>query len=363
MNLKKAVAIVLSAFMLLCCGLPVMASSLSDTRQALANKQSELAEVEGQIAEKQAKIEENKALIAVLGPEAKAQTEILPGLSDKIWNRLEEEGYNPGTGTIFNPLKLGITTMDIVETEFEDINEMMIEFRDRQHLWYTNGQKIIAAKNENKELATEIETLNERKTALEAEIAVLEDKLELPLTDISEDAWYYEGVWDVYQKGLMTGMDATSFAPELTLNRAFMAAVLYRRADSPAVEYSAIFPDVKDGEWYTKCALWAKSAGVILGYDDGRFGPTDNLTREQLCTILWRYAAENDGVDNSARASIDGYPDAAKVSDFAAEAVQWCEAMGMLNYHNGRIDAWEDATRAECAYMISKYLEVTGQEK
>ena len=70
-----------------------------------------------------------------------------------------------------------------------------------------------------------------------------------------------------------------------------------------------------------------------------------------------------DGLDNGARTSIDSYPDATKITDFAVEAIQWCEAMGILNYRDGRIAAWEEATRADCAWMISKYLEATGQNK
>ena len=186
---------------------------------------------------------------------------------------------------------------------------------------------------------------------------------DLPFDDVSEDAWYYGVVSDVFQKGLMTGMNATTFAPDLTLNRAFLAAVLYRRAGYPAVEFSPIFFDVSDGEWFTQCVLWAKEAGVILGYDEGTFGPTDSLKREQLCTILWRCALEMDGLDNSARVSIDGYPDAENVTAFAVDAIEWCEAMGILNYRDGRIAAWEDATRADCAWMISKYLEATGLER
>ena len=189
----------------------------------------------------------------------------------------------------------------------------------------------------------------------------LGDPQEGVFTDVNEGDWYYEAVQDVYQRGLMTGMSETYFGAEESLSRAQFAAILYRRAGYPAYEYQQLFPDVPDGEWYTQCVLWTWDSKVILGYSNGSFGPADYLNREQLCTILWRYATEVDGYDNSARASLDNYPDAANISDFAVEAVQWCEATGILNAKAGRINAWENATRADCAIMISRYMEVIGR--
>ena len=97
---------------------------------------------------------------------------------------------------------------------------------------------------------------------------------------------------------------------------------------------------------------------MIYGYNDGRFGPADYLNREQLCTILWRYASEVDGYDNTARAGLGCYADSAKISPFAVEAVEWCEACGILNDRDGRICAWENASRADCAVMLSRYMKV-----
>ena len=80
----------------------------------------------------------------------------------------------------------------------------------------------------------------------------------LPFDDVSTGDWYYDVVSDMYTKGVMTGMNETTFEPETILNRAFMAAVLYRRAGYPVMEYSDIFPDVPGDEWYTQCVMWAK---------------------------------------------------------------------------------------------------------
>ena len=180
-------------------------------------------------------------------------------------------------------------------------------------------------------------------------------------TDVNDGNWYYEAVQDVFRRGLMTGMNETYFGAEESLSRAQFAAILYRRAGYPIYEYQQLFPDVPEGEWFTQCVLWTWYSQVILGYNDGCFGPADELYREQLCTILWRYAKEVDGFDNNARAGLDHYPDHAQVSDFAVEAVQWCEAMGILNDRSGRIGAWEAATRADCATMISRYMQAIGK--
>ena len=177
-----------------------------------------------------------------------------------------------------------------------------------------------------------------------------------PYTDVAGDHPYFEEILDMYNRGLMTGMRENIFEPETGLNRAFIAAVLYRRAGSPSVAFKKVFPDVREGAWFANCVLWAHASGNILGYQNGYFGPTDDLTREQLCTILWRCAVGIDGYDNSERASLENYPDAVKVSSFAKDAVAWCVATGIIVDRNGRLDAWEQATRAECDAMVSRYL-------
>ena len=185
-----------------------------------------------------------------------------------------------------------------------------------------------------------------------------------PFTDVAGDDWFYANVMDVLEMGLMTGMNNTYFGATETLSRAHLVAILYRRAGYPISEYRAVFPDVKDGEWYTQCVLWAWANEVMYGYKNGTFGPADYLTREQLCTILFRYAKEVDGIDTSARAELDKYTDAANISSFALDAMQWCEAAGLISgTADGRIGAWDFATRADCATMISRYMNLVRKSK
>ena len=191
--------------------------------------------------------------------------------------------------------------------------------------------------------------------------AQLTFEIVMPFGDVPTDYEYYNEIADIFMRGLMTGMNETTFEPETTMNRAFMAAVLYRRAGYPAQPFQPIFPDVKEEDWFAECVLWAQASGNMYGYNEGTFGPTDELNREQLCTILWRYAVTTDGVDNSAKANLEDYPDSKRVSDFAKDAISWCIATGIFEDRDGRLDAWQPATRAELAVMLSRYLAVAGK--
>ena len=186
-------------------------------------------------------------------------------------------------------------------------------------------------------------------------------EIDFPYTDVPEDYPFYSEIREMYMRGMMTGTTPTTFEPETTLNRAFLAAVLYRRAGRPAQTYDGRFPDVNADDWFMPSVMWSSASGNIVGYNDGHFGPTDNLTREQLCTVLWRTAMTMDGCDNSARESLSDYPDAANVSEYAKEALEWCQAKGVLVPRDGKIAAWNPATRAELAAMLSRYLKAVGR--
>lgn len=187
--------------------------------------------------------------------------------------------------------------------------------------------------------------------------------VKMPFSDVAEDDPYYDEIEDVFKRGLMTGMSENYFGLNEEMNRAFMAAVMYRRAGYPETPFEEVFPDVKADDWFAACAIWARSTDNIYGYENGNFGATDALTREQLCTILWRYAVTTDGADNTARADLSDFPDADKITDFAQEAVSWCVAEGIFEARDGRLAAWENATRAEFAVMLSRYLKVVGADR
>lgn len=177
----------------------------------------------------------------------------------------------------------------------------------------------------------------------------------LPYTDVNTGDWFYDTVADVYYKGLMTGKNLTTFAPAETLARAQFATILYRMEDEPSVSFSQKFPDVVQGDWYTDAVLWASDAGVVTGYSNtGKFGPADMINREQMATMMFRYANAK-GYDTSQRADFSSYPDASSVSDYARDAMSWCVANGIISGDNGRLNPQGETARAVCATIISRF--------
>ena len=181
-----------------------------------------------------------------------------------------------------------------------------------------------------------------------------------PFKDVAvNDAdWIYQGVSYVYDKEIMTGMTTTTFGPAGDLSRAQFATILYRMANKPPVTFRKIFPDVPAGEWYSGPVVWANDAKVITGYQTGLFGANDNITREQMAAMMFRYA-EYCGLDVSQAAELSTYPDADKVSDWASEAMQWAVGTGIITGKDGgvRLDPQGNASRAECATIIRRFME------
>lgn len=179
---------------------------------------------------------------------------------------------------------------------------------------------------------------------------------EIPFTDVSENAAYYDAVKYVYDEGLMEGTSATEFAPSSTLTRGMVATILYRMEGEPAAVYAGSFTDVADGVWYTGGVEWAAKVGVVKGYTNGKFGPNDPVTREQLAAMLYRYA-EYKGYDVSKLADLAGYTDGANVSEYAKTNVAWSAANGMLESANNKLRPTDTATRAEVAVAVAAFHE------
>ncbi len=145
---------------------------------------------------------------------------------------------------------------------------------------------------------------------------------------------------------------ATQFAPDANLSRTQLAQILYNKEGTPAVSGGSPFTDVATGTWYTNAVAWASADGIVGGYGDGRFGPNDNIIREQLVIMLWRYVEEP-------VASVElTFSDASQISSFARPAICWAVENGILNGKGGNIlDPKGFATRAEIAQMLKNYLD------
>ena len=178
----------------------------------------------------------------------------------------------------------------------------------------------------------------------------------LPFNDVSESEWFYEAVKYVYDKGMMNGVSDTSFAPYSNLTRGMIAQVLYNLEGKPAVSGSA-YTDVAADQWYNDAVNWAAQKGIVTGYGDGTFGPMDNITREQMAAILYRYA-QYKGYDVSAKGDLTAFTDGNTVSDWAKDAMSWAVGTALFNGKgDGILDPTTTATRAEVAKILMTYCE------
>ena len=178
-----------------------------------------------------------------------------------------------------------------------------------------------------------------------------------PFTDVQPSAWYYNDVLYVSNLGLMTGTAPDQFSPDLTLTRGMIVTVLYRQAGSPSVSGAVNpFNDVPENEYYADGVIWAADNGIISGYGNGMFGPNDDITREQLATIIYRYQ-QFSGVNPPSLLEAKVFNDGDKISTYALEAVNTLTSQGIITGKPGDLfDPQGTATRAEFAAMLHRFL-------
>ncbi len=181
----------------------------------------------------------------------------------------------------------------------------------------------------------------------------------LKYMDLDLGSWYHSGVDFMLENGFMNGVNSDTFRPNGTLNRAMVATVMYRIAGQPAVEGSSTFSDVADGTWYTDAVIWAQANGIVTGYNDGTFRPTKEITRQEMAVMLARYA-KLWGMETDSGADLSAYPDAGSVASWAAEAMQWCVAQGLINgVQSGGVSNLKpgnNATRAQFATIMARFM-------
>lgn len=178
---------------------------------------------------------------------------------------------------------------------------------------------------------------------------------DLPFSDVRSSDWFYDPVCYAYETGIMTGTSATTFAPNLTTTRGMIVAILHRLEGSPSVG-SAGFKDVKAGDWYADAVNWAAANGVVNGMGNGFFAPNAAITREQLAAIIRNYAAYK-GEDVSTNASLANYSDAASVSTWAEESIQWAVGENFISgVTKDTLAPQAHATRAQVAAIFQRFL-------
>lgn len=160
----------------------------------------------------------------------------------------------------------------------------------------------------------------------------------------------------VTSHGLFEGVGDGKFAPNSAMTRGMLVTVLHRLEDTP-ISAGMSFTDV-GSSWYTEAVAWASASNIVSGYGDGKFGPDDNVTREQIAKILYGYATQVLGLEASERGSLVGFPDGANTSAWAQDAMSWAVGAGLFQGDNaGRLNPGGNATRAQVATLLMRFVE------
>ena len=188
-------------------------------------------------------------------------------------------------------------------------------------------------------------------------VTVTFEQAPLPFHDVTEGDWFYDAVRYAYENGLMDGVGDSLFAPNSQTTRAQLVTILYRLEGEPEVSGTSGFSDVAAGIWYTDAVAWAAANGIVNGTTDTTFAPGEDITREQLVTVLYRYA-EAKGYDVSARVDLSAYPDANQIQSYAAESVAWAVAEGLIQgFEDNTLRPAGNATRAQIATILMRFCE------
>lgn len=178
---------------------------------------------------------------------------------------------------------------------------------------------------------------------------------ENPFSDVSNYTWYSTAVKYVYNRGLMRGVSATLFDPTSDLTRGMLVTILYRMEGEPAMGSDMPFTDLERRGYYLNAVRWAKYNRIVNGYGDGRFGPNDSLTREQMAIILYNYSRYC-GVNVNKAASLDAYVDAYDTCSAGYRALQWACAEGLIQgTSDTTLSPTQTAMRAQVALVLMRY--------
>lgn len=181
----------------------------------------------------------------------------------------------------------------------------------------------------------------------------------LPFTDVPPGSWFYDSVLAVYTNGLMNGVSDASFSPGTPTSRAMIVTILWRMEGSPKENHAMHFADVADNLWYTEAIRWANKHGIVNGYSDTSFAPNESITREQIAAILWRYAKfKQYDVSVGNQVSLNEYSDADKISGYAVDAMKWACGSGLIQGMDDHTLAPQGtAIRAQAATILMRFCE------
>ena len=176
-------------------------------------------------------------------------------------------------------------------------------------------------------------------------------------TDLNLSLWYHDGIHFCVEHGLMNGTSATTFEPDTTTSRGMIVTILYRLEGTPAVGASS-FTDVAAGAYYADAVAWANANGIVMGYGNGKYGPDDPVTREQLAAILYRYAQYKGYDTTQGGMSIREFSDYEQISAYALEPMTWAVNAGLINgITSTTLAPTGSGTRAQPAALLMRFCE------
>ena len=182
------------------------------------------------------------------------------------------------------------------------------------------------------------------------------DEDKFPFLDVPKGAWYYDTVKAAYEAGIVNGMSATTFGPQQNVTRAQLVTLLYRMVGSPSVHGTTPFQDLTQS-WYQDAVTWAWENNVVYGISATAFSPSTAITRQDLTTILYRYAGSPKVTGNE----LAGFSDAQTISNYARDAVEWAVENGIMNGSNQQIKPRDTATRAEACALLMRFRDYLGK--
>ncbi len=175
--------------------------------------------------------------------------------------------------------------------------------------------------------------------------------------DVNTSDWFYNDVNYVYEKSLMNGTSDTTFSPKASLTRAMLVTVLYRLAGSPTVSEASGFADVSANSWYANAVSWAKANNIVNGISSTQFAPNNEISREQIATILYRYAQSKYYNMDVANSDIMKYEDFYSISSYAYDGLYWASGNGIITGTSGYLRPQNNATRAEISAILHRFCE------
>ncbi len=178
----------------------------------------------------------------------------------------------------------------------------------------------------------------------------------LPFIDVKESDWYYSCVKYVYEQSMMAGTSTTMFSPDTTTTRGMIVTILHRLDGKPTAPVSN-FTDIEQNQYYTEAVAWASANGIVSGYGNGNFGPNDTITREQMASILYRYA-QYKNYNTSYTNNLSNYVDVEEISSYAITAIQWANGTGLISgITNTTLVPKGSATRAQVSSILMRFCE------